>query len=132
MYSLLQKILKVILRKVIINVQNCDAVLWQSTYDKTKKSSLIRFIKTKNIHFDSVIVDEAHKDRNGESIIGNATRTLFNYAKKIMLLSGSSNSGYSSSFHSLLLGLIPNKLKANEVMEMEKIYKNLWNTNGSF
>jgi len=102
---------------------NCDAVLWQSTYDKTKKSSLIRFIKTKNIHFDSVIVDEAHKDRNGESIIGNSTRTLFNYTKKIMLLSGSSNSGYSSSFHSLLLGLIPNKLKANDVMEMEKFIK---------
>jgi len=102
---------------------NCNAVLWQSTYDKTKKSSLIRFIKTKNIHFDSVGIDEAHQNRNGESIIGNSTRTLFNYAKKIMLLSGSSNSGYSSSFHSLLLGLIPNKLKANEVMEMEQFIK---------
>ena len=102
---------------------NCGAVLWQSTYDKTKKSSLIRFIKTKNIHFDSVGIDEAHQNRNGESIIGNSTRTLFNYAKKILLLSGSSNSGYSSSFHSLLLGLIPNKLKVNDVMEMEKFIK---------
>ena len=102
---------------------NCDAVLWQSVYDKTKKSSLIRFIKVKNIHFDSVIVDEAHKDRNGESIIGNSTRTLFNYAKKILLLSGSSNNGYSSSLHNLLLGLIPNKLKANEVIEMERFIK---------
>ena len=102
---------------------NCNAVLWQSTYDKTKKSSLIRFIKTKNIHFDSVGIDEAHQNRNGESLIGNATRTLFNYTKKILLLSGSSNSGYSSSFHSLLLGLIPNKLKANEVMEMEQFIK---------
>jgi hypothetical protein len=101
----------------------CGAVLWQSTYDKTKKSSLIRFIKTKNIHFNSVVIDEAHQNRNGESIIGNSTRTLFNYAKKIILLSGSSNSGYSSSFHSLLLGLIPNKLKANDVMEMEKFIK---------
>lgn len=102
---------------------NCDAVLWQSTYDKTKKSSLIRFIKTKNIHFDSIIIDEAHKDRNGESIIGNSTRTLFNYTKKILLLSGSSNNGYSSSLHSLLLGLIPNKLKANEVMDMQQFIK---------
>lgn len=102
---------------------NCNAVLWQSVYDKTKKTSLIRFIKTKNIHFDSVVVDEAHKDRNGESIIGNSTRTLFNYAKKILLLSGSSNSGYSSSFHSLLMGLIPNKLKANEVIDMQQFIK---------
>ena len=102
---------------------NCDAVLWQSTYDKTKKSSLIRFIKTKNIHFDSVVIDESHQNRNSESLIGSATRTLFNYAKKILLLSGSSNSGYSSSFHSLLLGLIPNKLKANDVMEMDKFIK---------
>jgi hypothetical protein len=101
----------------------CNAVLWQSTYDKTKKSSLIRFIKTKNIHFDSIIIDEAHKDRNGESIIGNSTRTLFNYAKKILLLSGSSNNGYSSSLHNLLLGLIPNKLKANEVMDMQAFIK---------
>jgi len=102
---------------------NCGAVLWQNTYDKTKKSSLIRFIKTKNIHFDSVIVDEAHKDKNGETIIGNSTRTLFNYTKKIILLSGSSNNGYSSSLHSLLLGLIPNKLKVNEVMKIEEFIK---------
>ena len=102
---------------------NCDAVLWQSTYDKTKKSSLIRFIKTKNIHFDSVINDEIHESNNGQSIIGNATRTLFNYAKKIILLSGTSNNGYSSSLFNLLLGLLPNKLKANDVMEIEKFIK---------
>jgi len=102
---------------------NCDAVLWQSTYDKTKKSSLIRFIKTKNIHFDSIICDEIHESNNGQSIIGNATRTLFNYAKKIILLSGTSNNGYSSSLFNLLLGLLPNKLKANDVMEIEKFIK---------
>jgi len=102
---------------------NCDAVLWQNTYDKTKKSSLIRFIKTKNIHFNSIVIDESHKDRNSESIIGNSTRTLFNYSKKILLLSGSSNSGYSSSYHNLLLGLIPNKLKANEVIDIKQFIK---------
>ena len=101
---------------------NCDAVLWQSTYDKTKKSSLIRFIKTKNIHFDSVICDEIHES-NGQTIIGNATRTLFNYAKKIILNSGTSNNGYSSSLFNLLLGLLPNKLKENDVMEIEKFIK---------
>lgn len=102
---------------------NCDAVLWQSAYDKTKKSSLIRFIKTKNIHFDSVMVDEIHESNNGTSIIGNATRTLFNYSKKIILLSGTSNNGYSSSLFNLLLGLLPNKLKTNDVMEIEKFIK---------
>jgi len=102
---------------------NCDAVLWQNAYDKTKKSSLIRFIKTKNIHFDSVIFDEVHGSKNGETLIGNATRTLFNYAKKILLLSGSSNSGYASSFHNLLLGLVPNKLKANDVMDIQAFIK---------
>jgi len=103
---------------------NCDAVLWQNTYDKTKKSSMIRFIKTKNIHFNSIVIDESHKDRNSESIIGNSTRTLFNYSKKILLLSGSSNSGYSSSYHNLLLGLLSNKLKANEVIDIKQFIKN--------
>ena len=102
---------------------NCDAVLWQSTYDKTKKSSLIRFIKTKNIHFDSVICDEIHESNSSNTIIGNSTRTLFNYAKKIILLSGTSNNGYSSSLFNLLLGLLPNKLKANDVMEIEEFIK---------
>jgi len=102
---------------------NCDAVLWQNTYDKTKKSSLIRFIKTKNIHFNSVIFDEIHRSNNSESIIGNATRTLFNFCKKIILLTGTSNSGYSSSFHNILLGLFPNKLKANDVMDIKQFIK---------
>ncbi len=101
----------------------CQAVLWQNTYDKTKKSSLIRFIKTKNIHFDSVLIDEVHQSNNGESIIGNATRTLFNYANKILLLSGTSNSGYSSSFHNLMIGLLPNKLKDNNVMDITNFIK---------
>jgi len=102
---------------------NCDAVLWQSVYDKTKKSSLIRFIKVKNIHFDSVVIDEVHQSNNSESIIGNATRTLFNYGKKILLLTGTSNNGYASSLHNLLLGLLPNKLKANDVMDIKQFIK---------
>ena len=102
---------------------NCNTVLWQSVYDKTKKSSLIRFIKVKNIHFDSIILDEIHEGNNSESIIGNATRTLFNYGKKILLLTGTSNSGYASSLHNILLGLFPNKLKANEVMDIKQFIK---------
>jgi len=102
---------------------NCGAILWQSVYDKTKKSSLIRFIKTKNIHFDSIICDEIHESNNSESIIGNATRTLFNYGKKILLLTGTSNSGYASSLHNVLLGLLSNKLKANEVIDIKQFIK---------
>jgi len=102
---------------------NCDAVLWQNTYDKTKKSSLIRFIKTKNIHFDSVIFDEIHRSNNSESIIGSATRTLFNFCKKILLLTGTSNNGYSSSLHNILLGLFSNKLKANDVIDIKQFIK---------
>ena len=110
-------------KKSTYKCSNCNAVLWQSVYDKTKKTSLIRFIKTKNIYFDSIICDEIHEQNNGESIIGNATRTLFNYAKKIILLSGTSNNGYASSMHNLLLGIMPNKLKANNVMDMQSFIK---------
>jgi len=102
---------------------NCDAVLWQNTYDKTKKSSLIRFIKTKNIHFDSVIFDEIHRSNNSESLIGSATRTLFNFCNKIILATGTSNNGYSSSLHNILLGLFSNKLKANNVLDIKDFIK---------
>ena len=102
---------------------NCDAVLWQNTYDKTKKSSLIRFIKTKNINFDSVIFDEIHRSNSSETIIGSATRTLFNFCKKIILLTGTSNNGYSSSLHNILLGLFSNKLKANDVIDIKQFIK---------
>ena len=102
---------------------NCDAVLWQNTYDKTKKSSLIRFIKTKNIHFDSVIFDEIHRSNNSETIIGSATRTLFNFCNKILLLTGTVTNGYSSSFHNILLGLFSNKLKANDVLDIKQFIK---------
>jgi len=102
---------------------NCNSVLWQKTYDKTKKVSLINFIKVKNIHFDSVIIDEIHQANGIETIISNATRTLFNYSKKIICLTGTSNSGYASSMHNVLLGLFPNKLKKNEVIDIKQFIK---------
>ena len=102
---------------------NCQTVLWQSCYDKTKKTSLINFIKVKNIKFDSIIGDEIHESNGIGSIISNATRTLFNHTKKIILLSGTSNNGYSSSMFNLLLGLLPNKLKKNEVLDIEQFIK---------
>ena len=47
---------------------NCDSVLWQSTYIKTRKTSVADFIKRKGLVFDSVIIDEAHEG-NGDSLI---------------------------------------------------------------
>ena len=102
---------------------NCNAVLWQSVYDKTKKSSLIRYIKVKNIHFDSVLIDEVHRSNNSESLIGHATRVLFKYGKKILLLTGTVTNGYSSSLHNILLGLFSNKLKANDVIDIKQFIK---------
>lgn len=99
--------------------QNCGSVLWQATFDKTKKTSLINFIKVKNIKFDSVIVDEAHESNKSTSIIGNATRTLFNYTNKIILLTGTSNNGYASSMHNILMGLLSRKLKKDEAINIK-------------
>lgn len=98
---------------------NCESLLWQGTYDKTKKTSIINYIKVKNIRFDSIICDEIHESNKSSSIIGNATRTLFNYANKIILLSGTSNNGYASSMHNILLGLLSNKLKDDKVLDIK-------------
>jgi SNF2 family DNA or RNA helicase len=102
---------------------NCGAVLWQDTYDKTKKTSLINFIKVKNIKFDVIIQDEIHQSNNANSIIGNASKTLLNHGKKHILLSGTSNNGYASSLYNLLSGLIPNTLLDNEIDSEEKFVK---------
>lgn len=102
---------------------NCGSILWQAMYDKTKKTSIIDFIKRKHIQFDSVICDEIHESNNSSSIISNATRSLFKHTKKIILLSGTSNNGYSSSLHSLLVGLIPNTLIKNNVMDIKDFIK---------
>ena len=106
---------------------NCNTVLWQSSYQKTKKTSLINFIKVKNVQFDSIIQDEIHQSNNSNSIIGNASRTLFNHSKKIILLSGTSNSGYASNFYNILLGLFSNKMQKNNVINL----KNFINTYGT-
>lgn len=102
---------------------NCNAVLWQDTYDKTKKTSLINFIKVKKLMFDMVIQDEIHQSNNGSSIIGNASKTLLNHGKKHVLLSGTSNNGYASSLYNLLSGLTPNSLMKNEIDSQEKFVK---------
>lgn len=101
----------------------CNNILWQDTYDKTKKTSLINFIKVKNLMFNVVIQDEVHQSNNGSSIIGNASKTLLNHGKKHVLLSGTSNNGYASSLYNLLSGLIPNTLIKDNIDSQEKFVK---------
>ena len=103
--------------------QNCGEILWQGTYDKTLKTSLIDYIKRKNVHFDSIIQDEIHQSSNSESIIGNASRTLLQYTKKNILLSGTTNNGYSSNLHNMFVGLLSRKLLNNNVMDIKDFVK---------
>lgn len=102
---------------------NCNNVLWQSTYIKTRKTSVADFIKRKGLIFDSIIIDEAHEG-NGDSLIGTTVRTLIrNHAKKVLLLSGTSNNGYASSLYNLCLALMPQTLIDNEVIDEDAFIK---------
>lgn len=102
---------------------NCDGVLWQATYNKTMKTSVADFIKRKGMIFDSIIIDEAHEG-NGDSLIGTTVRTLIrNHAKKVLLLSGTSNNGYSSSLYNLCLALMPQTLINNEVLDEDRFIR---------
>lgn len=104
--------------------QNCGNILWQAIYNKTKKTSIIDFIKRKKITFDCVIVDEIQESNNSGSIIGNSTRTLLrNHCKKAMLLSGTPNNGYASSLYNILFALIPNKLFENNIFNEKDFIK---------
>ena len=96
----------------------CGAVLWQNTYEKTKKTSLINYIKVKKIGFDIVVVDEAHEGNKSSSIIGNATKTILRSSKKCILLSGTMNNGYASSLHNILMAIVPKKLKQDECLNV--------------
>ena len=96
----------------------CGAVLWQNTYDKTKKTSLINYIKVKKINFDIVVVDEAHEGNKSSSIIGNATKTILRSSKKCILLSGTMNNGYASSLHNILMAIVPRKLEQDECLNV--------------
>ena len=97
----------------------CGSVLWQNTYDKTKKTSLINYIKVKHINFNLVVVDEAHEGNKSSSIIGNATKTILRNSKKCILLSGTMNNGYASSLHNILMAIVPRKLKQDECLNVK-------------
>lgn len=96
----------------------CGSVLWQNSYEKTKKTSLINYIKVKKIGFDIVVVDEAHEGNKSSSIIGNATKTILRSSKKCILLSGTMNNGYASSLHNILMAIVPKKLKQDECLNV--------------
>lgn len=96
----------------------CGSVLWQNSYEKTKKTSLINYIKVKKIGFDIVVVDEAHEGNKSSSIIGNATKTILRSSKKCILLSGTMNNGYASSLHNILMAIVPRKLKQDECLNV--------------
>lgn len=102
---------------------HCDSVLFQAVYSKTKKTSVIDFVKRKNIKFDTIIIDEAHEGNNYDSLIGSATRDLMRKAKKVILLSGTVSNGYASSIFNILYALIPNTLIDDNVFEKEKFVK---------
>ena len=96
----------------------CGSVLWQNSYEKPKKTSLINYIKVKKIGFDIVVVDEAHEGNKSSSIIGNATKTILRSSKKCILLSGTMNNGYASSLHNILMAIVPKKLKQDECLNV--------------
>ena len=101
----------------------CGSVLFQATYNKSKKVSVIEFIKRKNIKFKTIIIDEAQESSNYNSIIGQATRQLIKQSDKTILLSGTVTNGYASSIYNLLFALIPNQLQRDGVFDQETFIK---------
>lgn len=101
----------------------CESVLWQAEYVKTRKTSVVDFIKRRNIKLDSTILDEAHESNNYGTVIGNATRTILQRSKKSILLSGTVSNGYTSSVYNILFALIPNTLKRDNVFDKDEFIK---------
>lgn len=99
---------------------HCGCYLWSATYNKTKKTSLIDYIKRNKISFSLTICDEAQEGNNSNSIIGSATRTLLRkHTKKAILLSGTPNNGYSSSLYNMLFSLMPRALKNDNIHSLQ-------------
>lgn len=94
--------------------------IYDNSKNKSKKISVVEYLKKRKFKFDSVIIDEAHEGNNTDSIIGTAQRLLFKFSDKVILLSGTCNSGYASSLHNLLVSAMPNKLLLDGTFEREK------------
>lgn len=109
----------------------CDAVLFQAVYNKTKKTSIAEFVKRRNIQFSSIIFDEFHESNNAKSIIGTVSRNIMKQAKKVILLSGTVSNGYASSIYNVLFALKPNTLKKDNVFDLDKFVKTYGTLMGS-
>ena len=107
-------------KKSNIKCHECGSKLWQATYVKNKKTSVIDFIRKRNIRFDTLIEDEIHESNNFYSVIGLASRVLKRYANKSILLSGTITNGYASSIYNILFSMIPNMLKKDGVFTQSK------------
>ena len=94
--------------------------IYDNSRNKSKKISVVEYLKKRKFKFDSVIIDEAHEGNNADSIIGTAQRLLFKFSEKVILLSGTCNSGYASSLHNLLSSAMPSKLIADGTFEKDK------------
>lgn len=98
---------------------HCKSSLWSATYKKTKKTSVINFIKKRHIRFDMTIVDEMQESNNSSSQIGEAVNALLrNHTKKALVLSGTPNNGYASSLYNIISAFLPRSLEANNIRSL--------------
>lgn len=103
---------------------HCNAPIWTAIYKNKKKTSVIDFIKTKKIKFDMIVVDEMQEHNNGQTLIGNATKTLLrNHCKKTILLSGTPNNGYASSLYNAIVALMPRTLIREGIFSLKDFVK---------
>lgn len=99
---------------------HCQTSLWTATYKKTKKTSVIDFIKKRRIRLPFVIIDEMQESNNVDSLIGMGTNKLLrNHCKKSLLLSGTPNNGFASSLYNALLALIPKSLEEDKIYNIK-------------
>jgi len=101
----------------------CGAMLWQNYVKKTNKCSLVRFLRAKNIRFDSIIIDEAHEGNNSKSIVGIAQRNVCKQANKIIFLSGTINNAYASNLHNILMTVESCKLQDDDCIKQSDFVK---------
>ena len=101
----------------------CGAMLWQNYVKKTNKCSLVRFLRAKNIRFDSIIIDEAHEGNNSKSIVGIAQRNVCKQADKIIFLSATTNNGYASNLHNILMTVESRKLQDDDCIKQSNFVK---------
>lgn len=98
---------------------HCDNVLWAPLFKKTRKISVIDYIKARNIKFSLSIIDEMQESNNSQSLIGMGTSTLLrNHSSKALTLSGTPNNGYASSLYNIISAFLPRSLHKNKIFNL--------------